>query len=105
MAGQPLLRLMIGTDVAQTRWRMWVDAPNDSKCSVATATLGRAVRKSEFSQQSLRKHHSSQPPVSPGNPPNSDRSKNLGRDVPSRSADRQDVGIAHCPDVEGQVGV
>ena len=33
---------MIGTDVAQPRWQMWVDAPNDSKCSVAAATLGSA---------------------------------------------------------------
>src|SRR5438477_12377134 len=96
---------MIGTHVTQPRWQMWVDAPNDSKCSVATATLGSAVRKSEFSSQSLRKHTSSQTHVSPGNPPNPTRSKNLRRDVPSRSADRQHVGIAHCPDVEGQVGV
>src|SRR5438105_12754936 len=96
---------MIGTDVAQPRWQMWVDAPNESKCSVATATLGSAVRKSEFSSQSLGKHTGSQTHVSPGNAPNPARSKNLRRDVPGRSADRQDVGIAHCPDVGGQVGM
>src|SRR5436190_9480053 len=84
---------------------MWVDAPNDSKCSVATTTLGSAVGKPKFSSQSLGKHASSQTHVSPGNAPNPARSKNLRRDVPGRSADRQDVGIEHCPDVEGQVGV
>src|SRR5690348_7003987 len=96
---------MIGTDVAQPRWQMWVDAPNDRKCSVATTTLGSAVRKFEFSPQSLGKHTSSQRHVSPGNAPNPARSKNLHRDVLGRSADRQDVGIAHGPDVERQVGV
>src|SRR5438270_7297858 len=96
---------MIGTDVAQPRWQMWVDAPNDSKCSVAAATLGSAVRTSEFFPQSFRKHTGSQSHVGSGNAPNSARSKNLRRDVPSHSADRQNVGIAHCPDVEGQVGV
>src|SRR5204863_8444612 len=96
---------MIGTHVTQPRWQMWVDAPNDRKCSVATTTLGSAVRKSEFSPQSLGKHTSCQRHVSPGDAPNPARSKNLRGDVPGRSADCQDVRIAHCLDVESQAGV
>src|SRR5207237_10464060 len=78
---------------------------NPGKRALAAATLRIAIWKAEIPPQSLRKNTGGECHVSPGNPPNSARSKNLRRDVPSRSADRQHVGIAHCPDVEGQVGV
>src|SRR5262249_49182379 len=104
-SGQPLLRLVIGTDVAQPCWQMWINAPKDCKRSFAMTTLGSAKREPKFSSQSLGQHTSSQSHVSPGNAPNPALSKNLRRDVPSRSADRQDIGIAHCPDIEGQAGV
>src|SRR5437764_14163456 len=84
---------------------MRVDAMNHSKRSIGTTTLGCAIWKAEIPPQALRKNTGGECHVSPGNPPNSARSKNLRRDVPSRSADRQNVGIAHGPDVEGQVGV